>query len=168
MHCHCKTPLQSAYKGGKCYSCPDCSAARIALQKHMKEIGQWDRWQKMSQDERNEEIRQNKGRSKGKGKKFEVVVSEKVRVSDSISMEKNKEYVNQREFRKACKRRWGLRGKDADVRWQDLLSDVNVPKSKDQMGWTTMPVLHCFKHPVNRKLLRCDSPVCQCLYLRSI
>ena len=104
----------------------------------------------MSQDQRNEEIRQNKGRSKGKGKKFEVVVSEKVKVSDSISMEKNKEYVNQREFRKACKNRWGLRGKEADMRWQDLLSDVNVPKSKDQMGWTTMPVLHCFKHPVKQ------------------
>lgn len=104
----------------------------------------------MTQDERNEEIRQNKGRSKGKGKKFDVVVSEKVKVSDSIAMEKNKEYVNQREFRKACKRRWGLRGKDADVRWQDLLSDVNVPKSKDQMGWTTMPVLHCFQRPVKK------------------
>ncbi|CAE7507244.1 PLG [Symbiodinium necroappetens] len=152
MHCHCKTPLVSAYKRGKHYSCPDCNAARIALQKHMKEIGQWDRWQRMSQDQRNEEIRQNKGRSKGKGKKFEVVVSEKVKVSDSISMEKNKEYVNQREFRKGCKNRWGLRGKEADMRWQDLLSDVNVPKSKDQMGWTTMPVLHCFTQRGTRKL----------------
>ena len=74
----------------------------------------------MSQDERNAEIRRNKGCSSGKGRKFKVTRSESVQVTDSIALSRQKVYVNLSEFVKACKARWNLKKKGSKMRWQDL------------------------------------------------
>ena len=94
---------------------------------------------------RNQEIKKNKGKSLGKGKRFPVEVTEEVTVADSMSLAKSKEYVNLREYRKICKRRWNMSKKEAETRWQELLQDESVPKATDQMNWTTMPVIMAFQ-----------------------
>ena len=65
-------------------------------------------------------------------------------MTDSIALQKAKEYVNVRQWVKECKKRWAMPSKDAKVKWQELIGDPQIPKSKDQMGWITMPAIHVF------------------------
>ena len=68
-----------------------------------------------------------------------------VKASDSVSMQKKKQYINFREYRTEAKKRWGLSKQEAKAEWKTFLSDPSIPKSKDQRGWLTMPALHSFK-----------------------
>lgn len=66
-------------------------------------------------------------------------------MSDSVRLAKTKDYVNFREFKKKAKKKWGMSKEEIATYWKSLLSDTAVPKSKDQMGWLTMPALSKFK-----------------------
>lgn len=67
-----------------------------------------------------------------------------VAVTNNIALQKTKEYVNIRQWVKECKKRWGMKKAEAKIKWQDLLADDKVPKTRDQMNWVTMPALQVF------------------------
>ena len=67
-----------------------------------------------------------------------------VEVKDSVELQKKKEYINQRQWIRECKTRWGFKKERAKLEWKEMLADATVPKGKDQMGWLTMPALHVF------------------------
>ena len=66
-------------------------------------------------------------------------------MSDSIALQKAKDYVNIRQFVKECRRRWGMDKEVAKEEWKTLLADPKVPKSEDERGWVTMPALSSVK-----------------------
>ena len=68
-----------------------------------------------------------------------------VDVSDSIALQKAKDYVNIRQFVKECRKRWGMKKDVAKDEWKTLLADPKVPKSEDERGWVTMPALSSVK-----------------------
>ena len=47
--------------------------------------------------------------------------------------------MNERQYRKEAKKRWGLTKSECRTRWQTLLSDSAVPKMYDEEGWLCMP-----------------------------
>ena len=53
-------------------------------------------------------------------------------MSDSIALQKAKDYVNIRQFVKECRRRWGMDKEVAKEEWKTLLADPKVPKSEDE------------------------------------
>ena len=61
-----------------------------------------------------------------------------------VELQKKKEYINQRQWIRECKTRWGFKKERAKLEWKEMLADATVPKGKDQMGWLTMPALHVF------------------------
>ena len=72
-------PLKESYRRSvNVYACTDCNLARLALQGHFKRKGQMHTWKAMSKPEKDKEIRRNKGKARGRGHRFPVVVSEKV------------------------------------------------------------------------------------------
>lgn len=73
-------------------------------------------------------------------------------MTDSIHLQKEKEYVNFREFRKLTKSKWGLSKAEAKAEWSTMLSDPSMPKATDQRGWLTMPAISQFKHHSQKKL----------------
>ena len=52
--------------------------------------------------------------------------------------------MNLRQWVKECKKRWGMDSKEAKAKWTEMIGNPNIPKTKDQMGWITMPALHVF------------------------
>lgn len=65
-------------------------------------------------------------------------------MSNKISLEKRKEYVNLREWIRKAKKRWGMKKEEAKQKWKDFLADDRIPKAYDQMGWLALPALHVF------------------------
>ena len=61
-----------------------------------------------------------------------------------MELQKTKEYINQRQWIRECKKRWGIKKEKAKMEWTEMLADSTVPKGKDQMGWLTMLALHVF------------------------
>lgn len=88
-----------------------------------------------------------------------------VEIQDAVHLQKAKEYVNFRQFRKEAKTRWGLNKKEAGDQWRLMLGDPSVPKSRDQMNWTTMPALHIFRSRAQFHVTRVDSFICFLLKL---
>ena len=66
-------------------------------------------------------------------------------MSDSVALQKGKNYVNVREYIKQAKKKWGMKREEAKAEWERMLSDPAIPKSKDQQNWLTMPALEKFK-----------------------
>lgn len=64
-----------------------------------------------------------------------------VAVIDTSTLQKKKDYVNERQYRYEAKKRWGLSKKEAKERWQTLMNDSRVPKAYDEEGWLCMPAL---------------------------
>lgn len=62
-----------------------------------------------------------------------------------MALQKEKEYINLKQWVHECKKRWGMKKATAKEHWRDFLGDDSIPRSKDQMGWLTMPALHVFK-----------------------
>lgn len=69
-------------------------------------------------------------------------------MTDGVSLEKHKKYVNVRQFAKKAKKRWGMKSKEAIKRWNALLQDPSVPKTKDSEGWLCMPAMDYMEQPV--------------------
>lgn len=66
-------------------------------------------------------------------------------IEDSIKMQKARDYVNFRQYRKEAKTRWGFSKERCKAEWKTLLGDLSVPKAKDQQGCLTMPALENFQ-----------------------
>ena len=77
LHCSEEVDITTACTRGNKYSCKLCNGARIALQNHHRETGQWKKWSAMSRVEKDNLIANNKHRSLGKGNKFPVKCEEK-------------------------------------------------------------------------------------------
>ncbi|CAE7199173.1 unnamed protein product [Symbiodinium sp. KB8] len=131
LHCAADTDITKAYKRGNKYSCSLCNGARIALQNHHRETGKWETWKAMPKMEKDNLIAQNRHRSLGKGKKFPVKCEEKATVQDSVGLRKTKNFVNYLEYRRECKKRWGMKKEECKERWLTLLGDKSIPRMKD-------------------------------------
>ena len=82
LHCKDETPIDKATKRGKLWSCDQCNKARRAVVAEYAKRGQKHVWGKMSKDAKDQEIRKNKGKAPGRGKKFPVEIVESVGGSD--------------------------------------------------------------------------------------
>ena len=65
-------------RGKDRYACLKCNSARAAVTQAYKDKGQSQIWSKMSVAERNAEIKSNRDKKPGRGKKFPVEISERV------------------------------------------------------------------------------------------
>ena len=62
-----------------------------------------------------------------------------------MELQKKKEYINQRQWIRECKTRWGFKKDRAKLEWKEMLADATVPKGKDQMGGGSLCLaLHVF------------------------
>ena len=71
--------MESSVKRGRSYACKDCNNARVAIIATYKANKQAHLWQQMSKVQQREEILQNKGKARGRGKKFPVKITEQAR-----------------------------------------------------------------------------------------
>ncbi|CAE7326317.1 unnamed protein product, partial [Symbiodinium pilosum] len=86
----------------------------------------------MSKPEKDKEIRRNKGKARGRGHRFPVVVSEKVSLNDSMELAKERDFINIRQFRHECKKRWGYKKAKAKELRKQYLGDSKIAKAEDQ------------------------------------
>ena len=78
-HCSDRVPLKESYRRSlNIYSCAPCNQARLALQSDFKRKGRAHVWKGMTKREKDNEIKRNKGKARGRGNRFPVLVSEKV------------------------------------------------------------------------------------------
>lgn len=80
VHCLDLFALSECTKRGSAerYACLKCNSARAALTQAYKDKGQSHIWAKMSTVEKNAEIKANRDKKPGRGKKFPVEISERV------------------------------------------------------------------------------------------
>ena len=79
MHCYCKMAVKDArLRGRSSFACAACNNARVAIIADFKKRGQMHVWNNMTKSERDSEIRSNRPNARGRGKKFQVTLSEKV------------------------------------------------------------------------------------------
>ena len=79
VHCSDLFPLcECTKRGSDRFACLKCNSARAAVTQAYKEKGQQHIWSKMSVTEKNAEIKANRDKKPGRGKKFPVELSERV------------------------------------------------------------------------------------------
>ena len=52
-------------------------------------------------------------------------------MQDSVGLRKTKNFVNYLEYRRECKKRWGMKKEECKERWLTLLGDKSIPRMKD-------------------------------------
>ena len=76
MHCLGMFAADDMHKRGRAWACRPCNGARMALQAHYKAQNKLHQWSKMTKRDRNSLIASHRGKTKGKGRRFPIEITE--------------------------------------------------------------------------------------------